>query len=376
MLKILSVFILVRISPLFSSRIGHFAANTELYLCERKFKINVPKSRFIDVFFLENNISNYQLYQMWNRKLILLPRWPLYYIHKLNRRSANWKKFEALTNSDRDYHNLLDKCSPQLEFTTEEDLFGRKYLEKMGIGENNSYVCLNVRDSAYLEKIGGSDFSYHDYRDSQIQNYLLAAEYLTTLGFYVIRMGARVKEKLNSSNPKIIDYATNGMRTDFMDIYLGANCSFCISTSTGWDCIPYIFRRPIVYVNVAVIGGVYTFRKTDITIFKHFWSEKDNKILSIKEIIDSKLDYLLMSDQYKNKGIRLIENTPEEIKEATEEMVELLSGKWKPSTEDTLNQKKFWDIFPLAYKDKAGRPLHGKIQGRIASKYLKRIKIL
>lgn len=34
-LRLISPFILIRFSELISSRIGHYAANTELYMCER-----------------------------------------------------------------------------------------------------------------------------------------------------------------------------------------------------------------------------------------------------------------------------------------------------------------------------------------------------
>ena len=60
-----------------------------------------------------------------------------------------------------------------------------------------------------------------------------SAEALADRGFYVIRMGKKVNAAINSSQPNVIDYATNGMRSDFMDIYLGAKCSFCISSNFG-----------------------------------------------------------------------------------------------------------------------------------------------
>ena len=44
---------LIRFGNLNSSRLGHFVANTELYLCEKEKKINLPKQRFIDLFFFK-----------------------------------------------------------------------------------------------------------------------------------------------------------------------------------------------------------------------------------------------------------------------------------------------------------------------------------
>ena len=58
---------LIRFQPLQSTRIGHFAGNTELYLCEKKMKINTPKQKYIDLFFCYE-LCNFQLYKMWKKK--------------------------------------------------------------------------------------------------------------------------------------------------------------------------------------------------------------------------------------------------------------------------------------------------------------------
>ena len=44
---LISPIYLVRFKNLRSDRIGHFAANTELYLLEKKLKINTPSKKYI-----------------------------------------------------------------------------------------------------------------------------------------------------------------------------------------------------------------------------------------------------------------------------------------------------------------------------------------
>ena len=51
-MRLIRPWLLVRLSGLISTRIGHFAANTELYLCERKAGINVPSQLLFDLFFM------------------------------------------------------------------------------------------------------------------------------------------------------------------------------------------------------------------------------------------------------------------------------------------------------------------------------------
>ena len=94
----------------------------------------------------------------------------------------------------------------------------------------------------------------------------LAAEELARRGYYVFRMGAKVLKPLKSSNPKVIDYAS-GMRSDFMDIYLGAKCTFCVTTLSGFDGIPRIFRKPAVTLQVP-LGITPTFSDSDLVLTK------------------------------------------------------------------------------------------------------------
>ena len=52
-MRLIRPWLLVRLGGLISTRIGHFAANTELYLCENKAGINVPSQRYIDIFYMD-----------------------------------------------------------------------------------------------------------------------------------------------------------------------------------------------------------------------------------------------------------------------------------------------------------------------------------
>ena len=97
-------------------------------------------------------------------------------------------------------------------------------------------------------------------------------------------MGAIVKKPFNTQNKKIIDYSSNGMRSDFLDIYLGAKCEFCISSSLGWDAIPEIFNKPIVYTNILPIGYLRTSSNKCINLSKHFIDSRTKCEISLSEI--------------------------------------------------------------------------------------------
>jgi len=373
MLRIIRPVFLVRVGELNCSRIGHFAANTEMYLCAQAAGIDKPKQRSIDLIYLSSGpICNMQLLKMWRRKLQILPRLLLQPLGMINQiiPGGNVHRINSL-NSALDTNNLLDKYPAHLNFTHDENVLGESLLRDMGIPFGEKFICLNVRDNVYLAShLAGQDFSYHDYRDSDIQNYVLAAETLANRGYFVVRMGAKVKASIRTKNVRIIDYATNGMRNDFMDIYLGVKCHFAISTGSGWDAIPEISRRPIVYVNFAPLGYMHTSREEFITIIKKYHSVNDGYMLTLSQIASGNKAYYLHAADYESDGIKLIENTPEEICDVAIEMLERLSGTWIAQKDDEVLQKKFWNMFPDQELDN-GMPMHGKILGRYGAAFLR-----
>ena len=374
-IRLIRPWLLVRWGGLITGRIGHFIGETEMYLCEQDAGINVPKQRHVDIFYMRGRIiCNKQLATMWKRVLRVWPVWILAPISLVNRLIPLGAVHEVgtNTNNDRDVHNLLDRFPPHLEFTSAEEARGEAGLRGMGISPDTPFVCLIVRDSAYLDAhLPSGEWNYHNYRDSDIQNYILAAEELADRGYFVIRMGAKVRAAMKTVHPRIIDYATNGMRSDFMDIYLGAKCEFCISTATGFDTVPRMFRRPIVYTNMVPLGYISTHRTQFLGITRHHFSMADKRELTLSEIFNHNVGFCLRTDCYTSEGVELIENTPEEIRDVVIEMAERLNGTWQPHEDDEDLQRRFWEIFPSDAVGKNGRPLHGEIRSRFGAQFLR-----
>lgn len=374
-LRIIRPWLLVRWGGLISSRIGHFACNTELYLCKLDAGIKVPRQRYVDLFYMVKPICNEQLATMWKRILRVWPGWVLGRINRVNRLIPGSSVHEigkTTFQDDRDVHNFLERFPPHLEFTAEEEARGAVGLEAMSIPQSARFVCLIVRDSAYLEQHLQDGGRHHSYRDCDAQNFVMPAEELADRGYFVIRMGAKVREAMNSVHPKVIDYAMNGMRSDFMDIYLGAKCEFCISTATGYDAVPEIFRRPLVVVNDHSLAYIRSWNVSNITIVKKYWLPKEHRFMTLREILASGAGLYLTSQQFEESGIELIENTSEEIRDVVIEMDNRLNGVWQPHQDDEVLQRRFWEIFKTyAVDEYKGDSLHGELRARFGANFLR-----
>ena len=349
------------------------AANLELGVLDLAARSNDAKTRTI-VFWVPSQyfVCNKTLMKLIKRRVLVIPRWAWYLAYRINELVPGGDLHNLGSGMDRDVKNLLDRTNPQLSFTTKEISRGFATLTKFGLPVDAKFVLLNVRNSAYLSSLyPANDWSYHNYRDCAIENYVAAAEELTRRGYYVFRMGAVVEYPLNTSNPMIIDYASNGMRSDFMDIFLGANCAFCISHGAGFDAVPFVFRRPILYVNYVPIGWLMTFSKKFLLQTRTLvWTETGVR-LTLREIFEAHLWLATNSSDYSKAGVSLVENTPQENLDAVIEMVDRIEGKWIETPARASLQQKFWATYANCMSSEE-RAWHGEFRAHYVSSALEK----
>ena len=72
----------------------------------------------------------------------------------------------------------------------------------------------------------------------------------------------------------------------------------------------------------------------------------------------------LKSEEYQQRGIQLVDNTPEEITALAVEMDERLNGTWEPSEEDDELQGRFWSLFE-------SNKVHGPFFSKIGADFLR-----
>lgn len=346
----------IKFSNFVSNRIGHLVGNTEVYLCER----DLGQHSGIHIWTHYGKPASEQIALMWARVMRVWPSRFTALVILLNKMFPGWEKHEIGTNTwDRDPYHLTQQCAPHLKFTQEEMRRGEAQLREWGVRPSDQWVCLMVRDAAYLPTL-----TYHAYRDCDVDTYADAAMMLAERGYYVFRMGVKMAKPFAAKHPRIRDFATDGTYSDFMGVYLGAFCTFCVSTSTGWDAIPQAFRRPMCYTNFVPFEYLPTWLPNSLAIWKHHW--KDGKRMTTEEIHKAGAGVFMGAQEYERAGIKLADNTPQEILEVVSEMTDMMEGKFYPADQD-----EFWSTFPRSVAEVDRYPLHGEIHMRIGSKFLR-----
>ena len=372
-IRVFRPFLLVRVGAMRSDRIGHFALETDLMLREQESGVSPKPSRSVDLWYAPEPIANRVIYEMWKRVMRIWPNWFMVPVFRLNNLMPGSKAHQIPNTASTclDVHNLIDGAPPHLSFTPREIELGNKTLRELGLSEGDRFACFIVRDAAYTKMaFPEKDMSYHDYRNCDVDDYILAAETLADRGLFVLRMGSIVAKPLRSSHPRVIDYANSKFQSEFMDVFLGSRCEFCVSDGLGFYAIPAAFRRPNAYVNYSPFHMFYSSRACDLGIAKTVSSLKTGKRLNLSQMGENGIAQFSHTSQYSDAGVSIDSNTPEEIRDLMLEMLDRIEGKWKPQSGDDELQTKFW----RKYSEVIGEQrtiCHGEIRAKYGAQFLR-----
>jgi len=329
----------VRFGYFTADRIGHFAFDLEYYLSER-YGLG-DRNKFVDLFFLMREPANRQLALMAGRQLRISAF--VEFLFRANQLLPGKAEFEVLPSrmitASRDKKGVFDKTPIQLTFTEEEQTRGYEYLKKIGCNDLKKVVCLVVRDSAYLDSLQVErDWSYHAFRDTDIDDYREVSVTLAEEGYWVLRMGKRVHRPLSAEHPRVVDYACSHDQCDFLDVWLMANCFFAISTGQGLDSVADIFRRPQVFVNYLPLMDLEAWGRY-LTVPKILsWSNSGRPLTLAEQISHSSVN----AHYYEENGIDIRDLSPTEITDAVLELEVRLTGKWQSDEDEFRLHKRFW----------------------------------
>lgn len=254
-------------------------------------------------------------------------------------------------------------------FTDSELKKGNEAMIQMGL--DTPFVCMAARTSAYNNRTIGTDFFYEPH-NVNFEDYELTIRFLEKQNIMAVKMG-RMEDPMRKIE-NCIDYA--GLYADdFMDLYLLSKCKFMIANGSGITMMASLFSKPVLMVNTVVIAygyGGMAYADNSLYIPKKYYKVDEDRFLTLREIME--IEYWCSGEYYEKAGIKFIDNTQQEIAEATKEIIERLEGRWYEDAEDRKNYMKYMEIYHEMERTAASNPnnwIGAPVPFRIAATYLK-----
>ncbi|MEG4914782.1 TIGR04372 family glycosyltransferase [Microcoleus sp. B7-D4] len=233
----------------------------------------------------------------------------------------------------------LEGRPPLLKLSNSDYERGWDCLQSLGVPKGAWFVALHVRESGFSGHLNYG-LGSQDYRDANIDTYLLAIRTIVDRGGWVIRMGDSTTKPLPLME-QVIDYAHSDVKSDWMDVFLCAQCRFFIGMSSGLRLVPIAFGVPCAVTNWTPMGILMPWSSKDIYIPKLYWSQKEQRYLTFAELTAPPIGHVFSHKVLSELGITAVDNTPEEIKDLIVEILERLDDKLKYTEADERLQKQF-----------------------------------
>ena len=233
-------------------------------------------------------------------------------------------------------HNVPDeflKGKSAIEFTDEEQACGEKFLHQTFNSWNPDqwFVCVFARDGSYYNE---TPESANWFRNAKVESFVPAIESIIERGGHVIRIGAKVDHELRIDHPQFFDYSASELRSPLLDLYLIAHAKFFVGTPSGLCHAALLFDTPQLNVNTVNLindSSVNLYIPKKVTDLK-------GKIIPYGLYLDHFYHSGTVAEFWENGtsqrlklGIEYVDNTPEEIRDATIEMMLRLEDKYKDS---------------------------------------------
>ena len=357
--------IFIRIGCIYNNKIGHLAGNTQIYLYKKKLKkrFNLTNNSLfqIDLWFSSGEETFPIIENFYKKKLLKLPKIFLVGAYHLALRNSYFEKF-IINEHDwgLDLFNLNFKKKSENLLSKNQIIFAENELKKIGVYPKDKLVCFINRNNFYNQNIikDKSLIKINDYRNSNFDDYLLAAKYLADKGYKIIRLGSHNK---NFKNKYVINYSSSRICSFLIDIFLLKKAKLIVSSGTGIDIVAsQYFKKQICYVNLIPYLGIQSFKFNPKGVFLTKKLTIKGKLLSLKEIYRDNHFSKVRSDLYYKAGIKILNNSKKEILECVKEFYQLNIENYKYNKKEQLLQKRFYKIInnnlykSASYKDRLG----------------------
>ena len=207
-------------------------------------------------------------------------------------------------------------------------------LRQLGVGAGRWYVCVHARENGWtnytraygLKNPTGYRLENDEYRNVDIKTYIPAIHHIIDMGGIVVRMGDPSMEPMDGIDG-LIDYPFTPQRSLPMDLYLVANSRFVIGCEAGFTSnFPVAFGPPLLLTNLSstAMTANWPYDNTRV-LMKPVREVASGRILDLRERSQPRL-LIHHTGAFREMGYQWLPNTPEDILEATKEMLALVES--------------------------------------------------
>jgi putative glycosyltransferase (TIGR04372 family) len=371
---------ILRLHLLWNDRIGELLSR-----CTSIWYKNTKEYSVLNLYMMQKHIHvNIRLERILGRTINIINKYEerkyfwLYFIlnldlHFLNNYDSVWSEWEMFLrvrcNISRSSFPL-EWVAEHMLMTREEENEGERKAVKIGI--KKPFVCIFNRDSSYLNSTRPNyDWSYHNYRDSKIECFRDMIKYCAENKLKCVRMGRVVSKTINHSN--CVDYA-NLAYDELMDIWLAKHCSFWVGDESGINLLPRVFNKLCLTTNVGTFSCIgyenIPLNPNSLYIFKRYYSMEYNRLLTLEEMLHVDKHINFRGENFAKFGIRLIDNTASEIRNATADLYNYMCGNQIYDKFDLRLQQQFQYLL-RDWQIQCGYDMDSVIIGNVAPSFIR-----
>ena len=319
--------------------VGHLAMNFDTYLKDQI----LSHRKVIPVFLCGGRKpANEALLAHWSQHIrVIRNRWinwllrPLMTFPELVDSIPAYSIVHRGASYDYEVMSRWADRAPLLNLSEAEIARGEAQLRVLGIPEGAWFVCVHSRE-------GGCHPTHdwaHSFRNSSIVDYAKAMREIVARGGWCVRVGDATMQSLPPT-PGVVDYALSSSKSDWMDVFLCARCRFFLGNTSGLFVLAGIFGRPSALANMTPLSVTYSLFPRDISIPKLLMDARGRTVPLIDAFADEASEYHLATE-FAERGLRHIDNTPQEIAELAIEMMDRLDGRIIDEPDDAELQERF-----------------------------------
>ena len=186
-----------------------------------------------------------------------------------------------------------------------------------GLDPARPMVLLHARESGYRQRPAERQQQLDRLRDARIETYGPAVMWMVERGYQVIRIGDATMTPCPW--PDVVDLAKAPWRIDAFELWVALNSRFFVCGDSGPYLLALLGGVPCVSVNTFRLG-YNTVGAKDLYIAKRVFDRAQDRFLSVAEQLEEKFVHGPIDvDRYE-----WTDNTPDDIREAVEDMVAAL----------------------------------------------------